>query len=53
MDLHEAETVREAIADNVRAIADIVDVLLAISVAARLAVETLEKAEQDLVNIAG
>jgi hypothetical protein len=47
----EAETVREAIADSIRVLADVGDVLLAVSAAARLVVAALERVEQDLISI--
>jgi hypothetical protein len=48
---HEAEIVREAIADGVRVLADLSDVLLAVAAAAHLCREALERVEQDLVSI--
>jgi hypothetical protein len=52
MEPREAEAIREAVADAVRVIADLGDVLMAIGAAARLAGDALERVERDLIAIA-
>jgi hypothetical protein len=49
----DATVIREAIADTVPVIADLTDVLTAISAAATLAGETLARVEGDVLAIAG
>jgi hypothetical protein len=51
MTSHEAEIINEAIVDSLRTLADLGDVLAAVSMAARLCGEALERLEQDLVSI--